>query len=96
VLSVLAAAPDLDALTTIVLRETTTLGLRHYPVERQILDREIRPVATPYGEIRVKFSHLDGRRRAAPEYEDCARLARQHQVPLLSVYEAARAAVSEE
>ena len=96
VLSVLAAAPDLNALTTIVLRETTTLGLRHYPVERQVLDREIRPVATPYGEIRVKFSHLDGRRRAAPEYEDCARLARQHQVPLLSVYEAARAAVSEE
>ena len=96
VLTVLAAVSDLDALTTIVLRETTTLGLRHYPVERRVLEREICPIATPYGEVQVKFSYLDGRRRAAPEYEDCARLARQHQVPLLSVYEAACAAISEE
>ena len=96
VLTVLAAVSDLDALTTIVLRETTTLGLRHYPVERRVLEREICLIATHYGEVQVKFSYLDGRRRAAPEYEDCARLARQHQVPLLSVYEAACAAISEE
>ena len=96
VLSVLADLADLDALATTILQETTTIGLRHYPVERRLLAREIRTVDTPFGPIRVKFSYLDGRRRAAPEYEDCARLAREHQVPLLSVYEAARAAVSEE
>ena len=96
VLSVLADLADLDALATTILQETTTIGLRHYPVKRRLLAREIRTVDTPFGPIRVKFSYLDGRRRAAPEYEDCARLAREHQVPLLSVYEAARAAVSEE
>ena len=96
VLSVLAPASRLDELAAIVLQETTTIGLRYYGVERRVLERQVRTVATPYGEVNVKFSSLDGRRRAAPEYEDCARLAQQHQVPLLSVYEAARAAATKE
>ena len=96
VLSVLAPAGRLDELAAIVLRETTTIGLRYYGVERRILERQTRVVATSYGEVGVKFSCIDGRRRAAPEYEDCARLAQEHQVPLLSVYEAARAAATKE
>ena len=96
VLSVLAPAGRLDELAAIILQETTTIGLRYYGVERRVLERQVRAVATPYGEVNVKFSCLDGRRRAAPEYEDCARLAQQHQVPLLSVYEAARAAAIKE
>ncbi len=96
VLSVLAPAGRLDELAAIVLQETTTIGLRYYGVERRVLERQIRAVATPYGEVNVKFSYLDGRRRTAPEYEDCARLAQQHQVPLLAVYEAARAAAIKE
>ena len=96
VLSVLAPAGRLDELAAIVLQETTTIGLRYYGVERRVLERQIRTVATPYGEVGVKFSCIDGRRRAAPEYEDCARLAQEHQVPLLSVYEAARAAAIKE
>ena len=96
VLSVLAPAGRLDELAEIVLQETTTIGLRYYGVERRVLERQIRAVATPYGEVSVKFSSIDGRRRAAPEYEDCARLAQEHQVPLLSVYEAARAAATKE
>ena len=96
VLSVLAPAGRLDELAAIVLQETTTIGLRYYGVERRVLEREVRAVATPYGEVNVKFSCIDGRRRVAPEYEDCARLAQQHQVPLLSVYEAARTAAIKE
>ena len=96
VLSVLADTATFDLLATTILQETTTTGLRHYSVERRVLEREVRSVETPFGEVGVKFSYLDGHRRAAPEYEDCARLAKKHQIPLLSVYEAARAAVSEE
>ena len=96
VLSVLAPAGRLDELAAIVLQETTTIGLRYYEVERRVLERQIRAVATSYGEVNVKFSCIDEHRRAAPEYEDCARLAQQHQVPLLSVYEAARAAATKE
>ena len=96
VLSVLAPADRLDELAAIVLQETTTIGLRYYGVERRVLERQIRTVVTPYGEVKVKFSCIDGRCRAAPEYEDCARLAQEHQVPLLSVYEAARTAATKE
>lgn len=96
VLSVLAPAGRLDELAALVLRETTTIGLRYHGVERRILERQTRAVATAYGEVGVKFSCIDGRWRAAPEYEDCARLAQAHQVPLLSVYEAARAAATKE
>ena len=95
-LSVLAPVGRLDELAGIVLRETTTIGLRYYEVERRVLERQIQTVATPYGVVGVKFSCIDGRRRVAPEYEDCARLAQEHQVPLLSVYEAAQTAATKE
>ena len=95
-LSVLAPVGRLDELAGIVLRETTTIGLRYHEVERRVLERQIQTVATSYGAVGVKFSCIDGRRRVAPEYEDCARLAQAHQVPLLSVYEAAQTAATKE
>jgi len=95
-LGVLADEDDLQALTETILAETTTLGVRYHRVERRILEREIRQVETPFGSVSVKIGQIQGHGRAAPEYEDCARLARQHQVPILSVYEAARRAIYEE
>lgn len=95
-LSVLVDEGLLDTIIDAILRETTTLGVRYHLVERRKLERHSIAVSTPYGQVRVKVCALDGRRRAAPEYEDCARLARQHQVPILSVYAAAQAAISQE
>jgi uncharacterized protein (TIGR00299 family) protein len=95
-LSVLADEESFELLAALVLAETTTIGVRYHPVERRKLERQIRTVDTPYGPVRLKVCDLDGRRRASPEYDDCARLARQHQVPILAVYEAARRAFSEE
>lgn len=95
-LSVLTDEGLLDEITTIVFAETTTIGVRHHAVERRKLQRSIDTVSTPYGPVRVKVCHFDGRRRATPEYDDCAQLARQRQVPILSVYAAAQAAFSEE
>lgn len=89
------AAHSRDVIDTI-LAETTTLGVRYHTVERQVLQREQRQVDTPYGRVGVKVGLVGDRRRAAPEYEDCARLARQHRVPLLTVYQAANLAASEE
>ncbi len=93
VLSVLADPDRQDLLAGLVLRETTTLGLRMHPVERRTLERRIAVAKTEWGDVRVKVGQLDGAERYAPEYEDCARLARQHGVPLLSVYAAALAAL---
>ncbi|MSR82834.1 MAG: nickel pincer cofactor biosynthesis protein LarC [Candidatus Latescibacteria bacterium] len=95
-LSVLAGEEQVDLVVELLLAETTTLGVRFHPVERRKLERGSITVETGYGPVRIKVGHLGERRRYAPEYEDCARLARQYQVPLLQVYEAARAALPEE
>jgi uncharacterized protein (DUF111 family) len=64
------------ALADIIFRETTTIGLRHYDVDRECLRREIVAVRTPIGSIRFKIAWRDGRViNAVPEFEDCATLA---------------------
>ena len=71
------APPELrSALADIVFRETTTIGLRHYDVDRECLRRETVTVETPIGAIRFKVAWRDGRIiNASPEFEDCVRLA---------------------
>ncbi len=75
---------------TIIFRETTTLGIRERSQQRSILNREIKPVETEYGAVRVKIaSWTQGDREqiinVQPEYEDCAILARKHNVPWIKV-----------
>src|SRR6185369_4746711 len=80
-LRLIAEPADADRLAGIVLRETTTIGVRQHLVSRRKLPRTRRAVATRYGSIDVKEVVLpDGTRRAAPEYSDCLRAAREHGV----------------
>ncbi len=75
-LSVLVPLPLEEAAVTLLMRETTTLGVRRRAVERHVCEREIVSVMTPLGEVRVKRKHWAGKDvGAAPEYEDCARLS---------------------
>nr|WP_242018496.1 nickel insertion protein [Pseudanabaena sp. FACHB-1998] len=76
----------------ILFRETSTLGIRYRFQERKILDREIHEVETKYGKARIKIAWRDGFATIQPEYEDCAKLARSHQVPLRQVQEAVKLA----
>jgi uncharacterized protein (TIGR00299 family) protein len=77
-LTVIASPEQREALSDIIFRETTTIGLRHYEVERECLDREIIAVETPLGSVRFKLASRNGRVvNAVPEFEDCARLARE-------------------
>jgi len=68
-----------------VVRLTGTLGVRVSPTVRFAAPREVVRVDTPYGQIRVKLAKLGGSLRARAEYEDCARAAREHSVPLRKV-----------
>lgn len=71
----------------LLLRETTTLGVRRRAVERHVCERSIETLSTPLGELRRKRKRWQGHDLgAAPEFEDCARLARQHGLPLREVY----------
>lgn len=90
VLAALAPAARRDAVARAFAAETTTLGVRHRPVERLELDREHVAVETRYGEVRVKVGRLGGETLGAyPEHDDCLSRAREHGVPLKEVLVAA-------
>ena len=89
-LQVLAPHNRREALEQLIFLETTTIGLRHYNAARSVLEREIIVVKTDFGEISMKISRRDGRVvNFAPEFEDCARIARASNVPLKEVQAAA-------
>jgi pyridinium-3,5-bisthiocarboxylic acid mononucleotide nickel chelatase len=79
-LTVICAPEMVDACQAVVFRETTTLGIRRSIQQRSILLRELEAISTPYGKVRVKVARdrLGTLLNVQPEYEDCARLARQH------------------
>jgi pyridinium-3,5-bisthiocarboxylic acid mononucleotide nickel chelatase len=81
------ASPDRRArLADVIFRETTTIGLRHYDVDRECLQREIVAVETPIGAVRFKVSRRDGTvMNAVPEFEDCAKLAVTNNLPVKEV-----------
>ncbi|MBN1231378.1 MAG: nickel pincer cofactor biosynthesis protein LarC [Anaerolineales bacterium] len=88
-LSVLVDNNDEMRFAELILRESTTLGVRSIPVNHRIVaDRRMETVETPYGEIRVKRKILNGETlQVSPEYNDCAELARKHSIPIAKVYE---------
>jgi uncharacterized protein (TIGR00299 family) protein len=91
--TVLCDEPQIQALEEILFRETTTLGIRRYPVSRHKLRRQAAEVTTAYGVVKGKLGWLEGRPPTfSPEHDDCARIAAEQAVALRSVYEAAQAA----
>jgi len=85
-LSFLCRPEQLDMLSSLVLAETSAIGLRHYPVSRVTLKRRIEERDTCFGLLRFKLVYDQGRLlRAAPEYEDCRRIARERDIPLQEV-----------
>ncbi len=91
-LTVLAPAALTGRLSGLIFRETTTIGLRTYPVSRSVLPRSENAVETPYGAIRIKVVEHGDSRRYTPEYEDCRQAALSSGVPLADVYAAVREA----
>jgi len=89
-LSALVEEPLREAVTRVLFEETTTLGVRRHPVERETLDREIATVETPYGPVRVKVALAGG--GAHPEYDDCLARSREKGVPVKEVMAAALSA----
>jgi pyridinium-3,5-bisthiocarboxylic acid mononucleotide nickel chelatase len=92
-LSALVEEQAREAVTRAFFEETTTLGVRRRAVERDVLERALVTVETPYGAVRVKVARLGGQDLGAhPEYDDCARRAREKGVPVKEVMAAALAA----
>jgi pyridinium-3,5-bisthiocarboxylic acid mononucleotide nickel chelatase len=76
----------------LIFAETTTFGSRTYRAQRRVLPREFVSVATSFGDVRMKVSRVNGKiLHAAPEFEDCKRLAEEKKVPLQRVMSEAMA-----
>jgi uncharacterized protein (TIGR00299 family) protein len=84
--TVLAHPERRDAIATVLFQETTTIGLRYQEMERERLDREVRTIETAVGPIRFKVASRTGRVvNASPEFDDCARAAADHGMPIKEV-----------
>jgi uncharacterized protein (TIGR00299 family) protein len=90
-LSALCPESALSAVEDVFFRETATLGVRRYPAMRHRLHRKEHTVETPWGPIKGKLAWREGGTPVfSPEYDDCARVAREQNVPLREVYERAQ------
>lgn len=97
-LRVLLSPERLGAMQQIIFQETTSIGLRVYPVEKYMLPYEIISVQGPWGPetVRVKVANLGNDvYNIAPEYEDCRLIAAQKSRPLKEIYELVKQVASE-
>lgn len=76
-ISVLCNEEQIEKVNAILFRETTTIGVRRFPVEREVLERRIEEVTTPYGQAKVKVCLLEGKEMHYPEYESVKKLAKE-------------------
>lgn len=91
--TILTTPEKADALAQLVFEQTTTIGLRIYEARRKVLEREHVEVETPYGKVRIKVAKREGKvMNAAPEFDDCEKLAIEKAVSLKQVMMAAQVA----
>ncbi len=90
VITILCEPSNTQRMMDLLFRETTTIGVRTHEAQRKILDREFVRVKTEWGDVRIKVSRLAGAIvNAAPEFEDCKKIAESNGVPLKSIIAAA-------
>ena len=95
ILGVIAPQHLEAALAELILKESTTFGLRVHPIYRYEAEREFTHIQTAYGELQFKQKMLSGQViQSVPEYEDCARLAEENNVSLAQIYQAAYRAIN--
>ncbi len=93
-LTLICRVEDEDALAQLLLTEANTLGVRMQQMQRRKAQRAQQTIETPFGKMQVKVKLLGGRViSAAPEYEECRRIAIERALPLEEVYEVARQAI---
>jgi uncharacterized protein (TIGR00299 family) protein len=86
-LSLLCNGEKLDILKNIILRESTSVGLRIIPAGKVALDRSVEEIDTPLGKFMIKVSRLDGKVvTAKAEFSDCSEAAERNNIPLKDVY----------
>ena len=84
--TVIAGPARREEINRVLFTETTTIGVRYQEMQRERLEREMQSLDTPVGVIRFKVARRGGAIvNAAPEFEDCARAAAEHGLPIKEV-----------
>jgi pyridinium-3,5-bisthiocarboxylic acid mononucleotide nickel chelatase len=89
-LTTLCRPDQLAEVQEIILRHTSTFGVRYREIDRLALNRTFVSVTTPYGTLAIKIGMLRGEViQVAPEFEDCRKAAEKAGIPVKTVYDAA-------
>jgi hypothetical protein len=89
--SVLSSEKDREILSEILLRDTSSFGVRFYRVGRMVLEREIKSVKTSWGLVKVKIGKFEGEVvQISPEYEDCKIISLKKKVSIKMIHDEAR------
>ncbi len=91
-LTVICGEDKAEELEQIIFTETTTIGIREYPLMRSILNREEKEVETVYGKAAIKQVTFGDMTRAYPEYDTVKKLAKKNKVPFMDVFDAVKEA----
>jgi uncharacterized protein (TIGR00299 family) protein len=95
-LSVLCHTAAVDTILETLFTETSTLGIRKYPVEKVMLQRKSFKIHTQYGDVAVKSGYYKGAMvKSKPEYNDCKRIAREKNISIQEIYKAVESALKE-
>ncbi len=86
-LTAICSNENVGKIEEIILRETTTIGIRKYRTDRICMDREIIRVDTSFGNVRAKVSTYKDIKKVAPEYEDLKQIAINENLPLREVFD---------
>lgn len=89
-LTVLAETGKIDSLIREIFRETSSIGVRYFPVERRVLERKIKEVGVLGEKVAIKVSYLDGKEvNIQPEFSDCLKLAKKNKLPVKEIIQLA-------
>ena len=89
-LTVMAEADKIDTLIETVFKETSSIGVRYFPVERRVLERKLKTIRVLGSEIAVKVSYSEGKEiNIQPEFSDCLKLAKKSKLPLKEILQLA-------
>ncbi|HOJ92106.1 MAG TPA: nickel pincer cofactor biosynthesis protein LarC [Dictyoglomaceae bacterium] len=84
-LTVITTSELEDRISEIIFRETTTLGIRKYYVDKKFMEREIKEIDTSWGKVRYKKAKYNNIEKAYPEYEDCKKIAERENIPIKDI-----------
>lgn len=85
-LSVLCSTIKANIMKSVIFKNTTSLGIREFAVQKNMLRRKERTIETPWGGVRVKDSFYNGRIvNSKPEFEDCKKLAEKNNISIQEI-----------